>query len=137
MFRRLNLSATAIVLICFFLPWEQLSCGGARDSLTGFDLARHDSVLLWLIPLLSSAVLVFGLLRRAGENPKPFAIISAVSAAVTLFLMNDQRSKMNDAAAVIPARLTGWFWLGLISAAGMAITAIGILLGRPRPRADT
>ena len=68
MFRRLNLSATAIVLICFFLPWEQLSCGGARDSLTGFDLARHDSVLLWLIPLLSSAVLIFGLLASGRES---------------------------------------------------------------------
>ena len=130
--RKLNLSATVIVLICFFLPWEQMSCGGARDSLTGFDLARHDSGLLWLIPLLAAAVLILGLLRRTGENQKPFAILSAITGGVTLFLMNGQRTKIQDAAALIPARLTGLFWLGFFSAGVMVVTAIGILLRRQR-----
>ena len=130
--RKLNLSATVIVLICFFLPWEQLSCGGARDSLTGFDLARHDDVLLWLIPLLTAAVLILGLLRRAGEKQQPFAIVSAITGGVTLFLMNSQRTKIQDAAGLIPARLTGWFWLGLFSAGAMVVTAAGVLLRRQR-----
>lgn len=130
MLRKLNLSATAIVLICFFLPWVQVSCGGARDSLTGFNLARQDSTLLWLIPLLAAAVLVVGLLRRAGEKQQPFAILSAVTGAITLFLMNDQRSKITDAATLLPAQLTGWFWLGLISAGAMVLTGIGVLFRR-------
>ena len=133
--RRINLSATAIVLVCFFLPWVQLSCGGASDTRTGFDLARQDSTLLWLIPLLTAAVLVLGLLRRAGERQQPFAILSAVTGAITLFLMNNQRAKISDTAALIPAQLTGWFWLGLISAGVMAATGIGILFRRPRPTA--
>ena len=132
MLRRINLSATAIVLVCFFLPWVQLSCGGASDSLTGFDLARQDSALLWLIPLLTAAVLVLGLLRRAGERQQPFAILSAVTGAITLFLMNLQRAKFSDAATLIPAQLTGWFWLGLISAGAMVVTGIGILVRRQR-----
>src|SRR5687767_15572529 len=109
MLRKINLSATAIVLVCFFLPWVQVSCGGASDTLTGFDLARQDSTLLWLIPLVTAAVLVLGLLRRAGERQQVFAILSAIAGGITLFLMNDQRAKINDAASVIPTRLTGWF----------------------------
>lgn len=130
--RRINLSATAIVLVCFFLPWVQMSCGGASDTLSGFDLARQDSTLLWLIPLLTAAVMVLGLLRRAGEKKQPFAILSAVTGAITLFLMNNQRAKFSDAAVVIPAQLTGWFWLGVISAGAMVVTGIGVLFGRQR-----
>ena len=136
MLRKINLSATAIVLICFFLPWVQVSCGGASDTLTGFDLARQDSTLLWLIPLLTAAVLVLGLLRRAGEKQQPFAILSAVAGAITLFLMNNQRAKIDDAAALIPAQLTGWFWLGLISAGAMLVTGIGVFFRRHRQSGD-
>ena len=134
--RKINLSATAIVLICFFLPWVQLSCGGARDALSGFDLARQDSTLLWLIPLLTAAVLVLGLLRRAGEKQQPFAIISAITGGITLFLMNNQRAKFSDAAAMFPAQLTGWFWLGFISAGAMIVTGIGVLFRRHKPSED-
>src|SRR5687767_4552052 len=135
MLRKINLSATAIVLVCFFLPWVQVSCGGASDTLSGFDLARRDSTLLWLVPLLTAAVLVVGLLRRAGERQQPFAILSAVTGAITLFLMNEQRAKFSDATGIIPTRLTGWFWLGLISAGAMVVTGIGVLFRRQRPTA--
>lgn len=133
MLRRINLSVTAIVLVCFFLPWVQMSCGGTSDTLSGFDLARRDSTLLWLIPLLAAAVLVVGLLRRTGEKKQPFAILSAVTGAIALFLMNEQRAKVSDAASLIPAQLTGWFWLGVISAGAMVVTAIGVLFRRQRP----
>lgn len=136
MLRRINLSATALVLVCFFLPWVQLSCGEASDTLSGFDLARKDSTLLWLIPLLTAAVLVIGLLRHAGEKQQPFGILSAVSGAITLFLMNDQRAKISDATALIPAQLTGWFWLGIISAGAMVVTGIGVLFRRQRTDGD-
>jgi hypothetical protein len=135
MLRRINVGATAIVLICFFLPWVQVSCGGASDTLSGFDLARQDSSLLWLIPLLTAAALVLGILRRAGERQQVFAILSAIAGGITLFLMNDQRAKINDAASVIPTRLTGWFWLGLISAGAMVATGIGVFFRRQRPTA--
>jgi hypothetical protein len=132
MLRKINLGATAIVLVCFFLPWVQMSCGGASDTLSGFDLARKDSTLLWLVPLMTAAVLVLGLLRRAGEKQQPFAILSGITGVITLLLMNDQRAKINDAAALIPTRLTGWFWLGLISAGAMVVTGIGVLFRRRR-----
>ena len=37
-----------IVLICFFLPWIQVSCGPTKDTVSGIDLARDGSHALWL-----------------------------------------------------------------------------------------
>ena len=132
MLRRINLSAVIIVLICFFLPWEQISCGGAKDTLSGVDLARNDHVLLWLVPLAMLAVLVFGFLRRRRENRQAFSIISTIAGGVAAYLMNDERLRVGDEARLISAQLTGWFWLGFIASLGMIITAIAMLLRRER-----
>jgi len=136
MLRRINISAALIVLVCFFLPWEQVSCGGATDSLSGFDLARHEHTLLWLIPLLMLAVLIFGLLRRRPASSRALAIVSAIAGGATAWLMNDERARVNDAATLISARLTGWFWLGLLGSLLMILSAIGIFLKPPRAPAE-
>lgn len=132
MLRRINISAALIVLICFFLPWEQVSCGGAKDTLNGMDLARHGESLLWLIPLLMLAVIVVGVLARRNEKPGALSIVSIVSGSVTVYLMNRQRVRVNDAAGLISAQLTGWFWLSFLSALALTITAVGMLLSRRR-----
>jgi predicted Co/Zn/Cd cation transporter (cation efflux family) len=132
MLRRINLSFAIVVLICFFLPWVQVSCAGARDSLTGLNLARNDHPLLWLIPLLMLAVTVLGLLRVRREKPTTQAIVSAISAGVTIVLMNRERARVQDEANLISAQLTGWFWLGLLAAVLILITAVALLLQRQR-----
>ena len=132
MFRRVNLSAAVIVVICFFLPWEQVSCGGAKDSLSGLDLARHDHVALWLIPLLMLAVLVFGLLRRRQANPQLLALVSLVSGGISAFLMNGERGRVSDESGVISVQLTGWFWLALLSSLAMIVSGLMMLLRRQR-----
>ena len=45
--RRVTLSLAIFVLICFFLPWVQLSCAGIEDSASGFDLARATEFFGW------------------------------------------------------------------------------------------
>ena len=130
MIRRVNLSAALIVLVCFFLPWVQVSCGGASDSLSGFDLARDEHTLLWLVPLLMLAVLTIGLLRAWKEPPAVAAIVSMICGAVTVLLMNRERVRVNDHTALISAQLTGWFWLSMISALAVVGTAIALLLRR-------
>ena len=132
MLRRINLSGAIIVLICFFLPWVQVSCAGARDTLTGLNLARNDHPLLWLIPLLMLAVTVLGLLRGRREKPTAQAIVSAISGGVTIFLMNRERVRVQDEANLISAQLTGWFWLGLLAAVLIVVTAVALLLQRQR-----
>src|SRR5437588_4746143 len=130
MLRRINLSAAIIVLVCFFLPWEQVSCGGARDTLTGMDLAR-EHVELWLVPLAMATAIVIALsiLRK---EPEMFAIVSLICGGVAAFLLNRERMRVNDEAGVIAAQLTGWFWLAFILSLIEIGTAIGVLLRRQR-----
>ncbi len=128
--RRINISAALIVLVCFFLPWEQVSCGGTKDSLSGFDLARHDHVALWIVPLLMLAVLVFGLVRRRQSKPAAFGIISLIAGGGSAYLLNDQRTRVNDAAGLIAAQLTGWFWLALIACLALGVGGLALLINR-------
>jgi uncharacterized membrane protein len=132
MLRRINLSAALIVIICFFLPWEQVSCGGARDTLSGLDLARHDQTLLFLVPLLMLAVVIVVALRRRHEKQAPLAVLSIVAAAVSGYLMNQQRLRVHDEGGLISAQLTGWFWLSFLSTLTVALTGIGMLINRKR-----
>src|SRR5438309_10184410 len=108
--RQINLSAAAIVLICFFLPWVQVSCGGVKDSLSGFDLARQDEKLLWLIPVLMIAILALGLTRfREGQGGR-FTLLSLVSGLLSAYLINRQHMKADRWSGLIAAQMTGWFW---------------------------
>ena len=132
MLRRINISAAFIVLVCFFLPWEQVSCGGAKDTLNGLDLARHDHPLLWLVPLLMLAVLVVGLVRRRDESKRLSSIVSIISGGVAAYLMNDERLRVQNESGIISAQLTGWFWFAFLSSLAMIITALAMLLKRQR-----
>jgi len=132
MLRRINISAALIVLVCFFLPWEQVSCAGAKDNLSGLDLARHDQMLLWLVPLLMLAVIVVGVLRRRNEQPLLPAMVGIVSGGVTAFLMSNQWLRVRDASGLIAAQLTGWFWLSFLSVLAIVASGFGLLLSRAR-----
>jgi hypothetical protein len=132
MLRRINLSAAIIVLVCFFLPWVQLSCGGDKESLSGFNLARQEDALLWLIPLLMGAVLVFVLLRMRAARPQLLGLLSTFAGAVVVFLMNRERTRAHNSTGLIAAQLTGWFWLGFFAAVALVVTGIAILLRRQR-----
>jgi len=130
MLRRINLSAAIIVLICFFLPWVQVSCGGAEATSSGLNLALRQDALLWLIPLSVLAVLVWGLLRARRESASGYAVMSAVSGVIVIFLMNRQRSQVQDQSGLIMAQLTGWFWFAMIAAGAMVATALALVFGR-------
>ena len=130
--KRINLSAAMIVLVCFFLPWVQVSCAGAQATSSGLNLARQDDALLWLIPLSMCAVLVVGLLHARRESAKVYGITSAICGAVVVLLMNRQRSHVQDQSGLIAAQLTGWFWLSFIAAIGIVLTALALLLRRQR-----
>jgi len=134
MLRRINLSTAIIVLVCFFLPWVQVSCAGAKDTLSGLDLARQDDLLLWLIPLLMCALIVLVLLRVRPARPQLLGLLSTFSGVVIIVAMNRERTRAHDESGLIAAQLTGWFWLGFIAAGVVAITGIAILLRRsPEP----
>ncbi len=134
MLRRINLSAAIIVLVCFFLPWVQVSCAGAADTLSGFNLARQDDMLLWLVPLSMFALVVLALVRMRPVRPQYLGVLSTLAGGVVIFLMNRERTRAHDTSALIAAQLTGWFWLGFIAAFVIVITGIAIMLQRSQPR---
>lgn len=125
-------SLAVIVLICFFLPWVQLSCGTTENRLSGVDLARGGHVGLYLIPFLMLGVLFLSIARVWKERRELSAIVSLVAGLVSTYLMNRERMRAEDTSGLIAVGLTGWFWLGLGSTIGLAIVSALRFLKRPR-----
>jgi asparagine N-glycosylation enzyme membrane subunit Stt3 len=127
--RRATTTAALIVLVCFFLPWIQVSCGATKDTASGIDLARDGSGALWLIPLLMLALL-FVALRVWKERRELSTLVSLVSGLVSAYLMNRERLKFEDGSGFLRVGVTGWFWLGLGSSVAIVIVAAYRLLTR-------
>jgi hypothetical protein len=120
-----------IALICFFLPWVQLSCGSSENRLSGVDLARDGRSGLWLIPLLMLVVLFFGIVRGWKERRVLSALTGLIAGLVSAYLMNRERVRAEDSSGLIAVALTGWFWLGLGSTIGLVIVSALRFLKRP------
>ena len=112
-----------IALICFFLPWVQLSCGSTENRLSGVDLARDGHTGLYLIPFLMLAVLFFGFARRTRERRELSALTGLIAGLVAAYLMNRERVRAEDTSGLIAVALTGWFWLGFGSTIGLVIAS--------------
>jgi len=119
--RGVTTSLALIVLICFFLPWVQLSCGGSKSTLSGFDIARDGRNALWLIPFLMLAMVSLHLARGWRDRRELAAVVSLISGLVSAYLMNRERMRAEDTADLIAVGLTGWFWLGLGSSIGLVL----------------
>jgi asparagine N-glycosylation enzyme membrane subunit Stt3 len=128
--RRITTTAALIVLICFFMPWVQVSCGGTRDTASGVDLARGGSGALWLIPLLMLVVLFLGI-KAWNERRELSAFVNLVSGLISAYLMNRERLRFED--GFIPVGVTGWFWLGFGSSVAIVVLAALRILRRQKP----
>jgi hypothetical protein len=114
------LSLAAFVLICFFLPWAQLSCVGAKDSVSGLDLAREVNEFLWLVPAFMLAIILLGLGPLIRERiPAIFALAGTVGGSISAFLMYYERSRMNDSPRLIAMQWTVFYWLGFLASIGV------------------
>lgn len=130
--KRATTSLALIVLICFFLPWVQLSCGTSENRLSGVDLARDGHSALYLIPILMLAVLFLGIARAWQDRREVSAIVVLVASLVSAYLMNRERVRAADTSGLIAVGLTGWFWLGLGSTIGLLILSVLRFIKRPR-----
>jgi hypothetical protein len=131
--RRTTLSAALIALICFFLPWVQVSCLGAKDSASGFELAREGDGALWLLPFLMILLLAFGLARIIWDRvPALFALIGMSGGLVSAWLMYNERQSSRPSLSLIPIFWTAWFWLGLVASLTVAGAALWFYIRRTR-----
>ena len=117
--RRTTISLALIVLICFFLPWIQISCGSSSSRLSGVDLARDGHNSLWLILFLMCAILLVAVARAWQDRRQIAALVPLLGGLVTAYLMNRERVRADNTSALVAVRLTGWFWLGLVAAIGL------------------
>ena len=131
--RRATISMALIALVCFFLPWVQLSCGTSERRLSGVDLARDGHSGVWLIPLLMLVILFVHLARAWKNRHEITALIGLLAGLVSAYLMNRERMRAEDTSGLIAVGLTGWFWLGLGSTIGLVIFSALRFLKRPRP----
>ena len=130
--KRVTISMALIALICFFLPWVQLSCGASENRLSGVDLARDGHTSLWLIPVLMLVVLFFAVARGWKERSEVLAPAGLVAGLVSAYLMNRERARADDTSALIAVALTGWFWLGFASTLLLTILSAWRLLKRAK-----
>ncbi len=130
--RQINTSAAIIILVCFFLPWVQVSCAGSKDTMSGLDLARDGHGLLWFVPVLMGALILSAIVRIRREQNKVFALASTLCGLLTAYLMNRERLRVHDESGLVSAQLTGWFWLGFLSTLAVAVSGIAMLVRRQR-----
>jgi len=123
--RRVTLSLAAFALICFFLPWLQVSCLTERGSASGLDLAREGNRSLLLIPFFLLAVLLTGFVRIIWDQmPAVFALIGMVGGGLSAYLMHRERLKTVPSRGLISVQMTAWFWLGLLASLGVALAVL-------------
>src|SRR5215207_4389689 len=97
--RRTSLSAALFVLICFFLPWVQVSCIVMKDSASGLNLARGGDRVLWLLPVLVILMLGMGLTRIVWERmPALFALSGTAGGLICAWLMYYERNHTRPAS---------------------------------------
>ncbi len=130
--RSVTVSMALIAIICFFLPWVQLSCGASENRLSGVDLARDGHTALWLIPLLMLAVIFLATARAWQDRRELSALVCLVAGLVSAYLMNRERTRAENTSELIRVAITGWFWLGLGSTIGLVVLSALRLLKRPR-----
>jgi hypothetical protein len=132
--KKLSISAALIVLVCFFLPWIQVSCGSSTDSIAGVDLVREGHNSLWLIPILMLLTVGAGFLRSWREKLDFGALLGFAAGIISAYLMNRERMRAEDTTALLDVRATAWLWLGLGASIVVAITGALQFLKNPKPR---
>ena len=124
--RRVTVSLAGFLLICFFLPWVEVSCAEVkRDMVSGYTLARAGDTLLWLIPCFMIIIVLLGLRRAFCDRlPAVFALTGMVGGGISAYLMLRERSLTNSAPRIIGTSWTPLFWLDVAASISLAITAL-------------
>ena len=130
--RTINLSLAAFALLCFFLPWVELSCLGVRDSLSGYDLARSGDRLLWLVPVLILVIIGLSLSRLILEKwPAALALAMTLGGSIGAYVMY-RESASTTSHGPVAAQWTIFFWLGFLGFVAIVVFGFAFYIWRGR-----
>jgi hypothetical protein len=132
--RKVSISAALIVVLCFFMPWIQVSCGSSKDSIAGIDLVREGHNSLWLIPIMMLITVGAGFLRSWRGKLDFGALFAFAAGIISAYLMNRERIRAEDTSALLNVRVTGWLWLALGASIVVSITGAIQFLRNPKPQ---
>jgi len=76
-------AGAGIAIICFFLPWVEVSCSAMTFRATGAQLGGMFWVVLALAVIILASFIVFRLIRQ----PSRFKQVSVVASALALTIM--------------------------------------------------
>ena len=131
--RKTSVSLAAFVLLCFFLPWVELSCLGARDSVSGYDLARAGDKLLWLLPILMLLIVILGVLRFFREKmPAALGLSMTLGGSMSAYLMYHERSTTNHSPRLAATQWTVFFWLAFLACLCVVVAGFAFYIKRSR-----
>ena len=130
--RKVTLSSALIVLVCFFLPWIQVSCGASKDSASGLNLLSEGRPLLWFIPVLM-VLTVGGVFIRSWRGKLDFgALLAFFAGLISSSLMYRERLRALDNEVLVDVRTTSWFWLGFVGSIVLTVAAAIQFLRSPK-----
>lgn len=130
--RKTSMSVAGFVVLCFFLPWIELSCLGVRDSASGYDLARGGDDLLWVVPIVMLIVVFVGLMRSLWDKlPMIPSLVMTVGGSISAYVMYREGSSRID-SPLVATQLALFFWLGLV--ASLCVVALGFVFYVKRSR---
>jgi double zinc ribbon protein len=136
-------AGAAIAVICFFLPWVEVSCnsfGGRQiQSVSGGDIGG----LLWIVFVAAVAIIVAVLVYRAQNQihkARPIVILCSIAAFVVMFIQyirfsNETSGQQTPFGRIRPEDLGFSFSLqigGIGTLLGFALALIGSAFMKPR-----
>ena len=82
----LSPAGAILILICFFLPWLEVSCSGKKIIGSGLTFAQKAAPL-WLIPAFAILVLLLSVWYWKGLSLNWFKILSVILAVLGIVML--------------------------------------------------
>jgi hypothetical protein len=145
----LSIASALAALICFFLPWLQVSCGGERAfTVSGWQLASGAQVLgerqgghayVFIVPLLLVAVVVLlivtawqGRPRATAAVPEFVAGLLCISIPIIEYLRLRSQAHGEGGEAVLGVTIRYGFWGMMVCGLLLAMGGFRSWAGRSR-----
>ena len=130
---KISTPAIIAVLVCFFVPWLAVSCGGAEITMSGYDLAAgvpdgsggrtEGEAIFWVVLAAAIACLGLALLIYFNTLPRFTAILLQVllsGTSLVIIIVKWSGYRAQEAGVLIEPRFGLW---------GTIVGLVGVIAG--------